>query len=302
MATPDAAFVLTAAQKHLSGSPQLALGIAEAVQQVRSQAALRLVLLVSPLHSLLRDPTRRNEWCKLPIEAVEVRRVAGPGRARISLGICRMTPFLLNWCLGDSHRHPITPPPPHSPPRHPPPPPPMQWDCLQTYVHSGGLGTSWPPKMTPGQANTVHSAGFRCPAYRVQMLLSHEELGVDVEESVLEAAILWLDSNLGSMDPATQLQAASRLLRHIKWGVLLPYAALSAWQRSSGMRLFDPMLHLTGEVLAVHNLLDRSQLPASSAGGMQPAMLSPRTGANGERGFVHSFQVGAPPVRLVCRS
>ncbi len=46
-------------------------------RQVCSHAALRLVRGISPLHTFLETPHRRDVWCGLPLEVVEVSRFEG---------------------------------------------------------------------------------------------------------------------------------------------------------------------------------------------------------------------------------
>lgn len=71
---------------------------------------------------------------------------------------------------------------------------------------------------------------------------------------------------------------------------MLPYALVSAWERSLAVRLHDPALHITGATLAAHSLLGMLPLRPAGEEGHQ-RVWTPRPCSSGAREFVHTFQV-----------
>jgi hypothetical protein len=133
---------------------------------------------------------------------------------------------------------------------------------------------------------------------RKQALLTAGFVVAAAGVAVLEAAILWMDRNLGALDLASQCDAASRLVARIKLGLLLPYAKVSAWERSHGVRLFDPHRQLIGELLRIDELAPAQQATlwagVAEAGGQETelrSMWEPRPCASVVRELVHEFKV-----------
>ena len=69
--------------------------------------------------------------------------------------------------------------------------------------------------------------------------------------AVLEAALFWLHAAAEEWGEEAQRDAACRLLGRVRWGLLLPFAAVGAWQRSKFVRLADPHRRLALASLAV---------------------------------------------------
>lgn len=103
---------------------------------------------------------------------------------------------------------------------------------------------------------------------------------MDTEETVLEAAVMWLSCNLELLLRAEQPAAAAGVLGRVHWGAVLPYALVSAWERSRGVRLFER------QTQCVHGRLAKPLPPEGQ-----------RLCASGERELVHDFEVGG---RLRC--
>lgn len=95
---------------------------------------------------------------------------------------------------------------------------------------------------------------------------------------------MWLDRNLDALSASDQPHVVTRLLRRIRWYALQPYALLSCWERSRGVRLFDPRQQLALAVLAV-------QQKAAAGDAACQAACTPRPCASGVRELVHTFEV-----------
>lgn len=127
---------------------------------------------------------------------------------------------------------------------------------------------------------------------------------------MLEAVLLWLDRNLASAaGEEAQRAVATRLLGHVRAGQLLPYALGSAWERSGGMRLFDPERRLVkaaaaaaavAELAAAEGVGDAMEAEgACGVGSQHQSACGKRPCATGVRKLVHTFQA-RPSQRGVC--
>lgn len=86
-------------------APPPCVHIAAALDRLLARARLCLVRLVSPLQAFLEEEQRRDAWCALPLEAVEVRGGTGV-RADLAVSVSGWARRVCAWWLsnGDSPR------------------------------------------------------------------------------------------------------------------------------------------------------------------------------------------------------